>query len=873
MSGQATANMGEASGEQHPPIRFTVVSAVYNVAKYIDDFIGSLIAQTLPFDRHIELVLVDDGSTDNSAKIIRKWQKKFPANIQCVTRPNGGPAAARNTGLALASGEWVTFIDPDDFVAEDYFARVDETIRSDHGGELGLVSCALIFFEEAARLRHDTHPLRYRFANGLKVGPLADLGRFVQLNVTSAFFRRDIIDAAGLRFDERVRPVFEDADFACRFTLHAGDALAVFLPEAKYFYRRRADGSSLLQSASDKPEMYADKVRFGYLGALTEAQRICGHVPRHVQLTVLYSLSWDLQRLVDGVGPMPQLTPDQATAYIALLREVFTFIDDETIAGYDVHAVPEGLAVGLLHFFKNRPPSTPAVEAVSYDRTAGQICMVHRSGSEAMDVRYSVDGSETPAAFSKVRRSDLLGRTFLWEHIAWVDAPLRSLISVTAGGVPATIVARRRGQGQQAEVSTLVAALAPRVPPEPRMPPETRQLRMAARSPQARTSFTDAWLFMDRDSVADDSAEFFYRYVREQRADINAWFILRRDSPDWKRLAADRFRLIAFSEPAHAIALMNAKYLISSQADHYVTGYLNDRNYADRLKYRFVFLQHGVSRDDISGWLNGIGIDLMITSTGHEHRSIVADRSPYRFTRKECVLTGLPRHDALLAAVGDEKPTIVIMPTWRSALTGPALGPGNARAAIPAFHQSEFARRWKGLLRSARLREIADAAGHSITFVPHPNMEQYLRFFDVPKSIRVRRFGDGRSMQGLFQSMAAFVTDYSSKAFDAAYVGAPVVYYQFDRDAFFNGLHISRPGYFDCEADGFGPVCTEEGDTLRALEAQLQRGEPEPVYRGRAESTFPFRDGKCSERVLDAILAIDSAQQPPATVAADGDAA
>ena len=63
---------------------FTVVSAVYNVGKYLDDYFDSLVNQSLSFKRHIQLILVDDGSTDNSAEIIKKWQKQYAPPVPHV---------------------------------------------------------------------------------------------------------------------------------------------------------------------------------------------------------------------------------------------------------------------------------------------------------------------------------------------------------------------------------------------------------------------------------------------------------------------------------------------------------------------------------------------------------------------------------------------------------------------------------------------------------------------------------------------------------------------------------------------------------------------------------------------------------------------
>ena len=108
--------------------QYTVVSAVYNVEKYLNDYFSSLTRQSLNFKKHIQLILVDDGSTDRSAEIIKQWQAKFPKNIHYFYKENGGQASARNLGLQHTQTEWVVFTDPDDYLHPDYFKTVDTLI-------------------------------------------------------------------------------------------------------------------------------------------------------------------------------------------------------------------------------------------------------------------------------------------------------------------------------------------------------------------------------------------------------------------------------------------------------------------------------------------------------------------------------------------------------------------------------------------------------------------------------------------------------------------------------------------------------------------------------------------------------------------------
>jgi len=110
---------------RHGNFCYVVVSAVYNVEEYLDDYFRSLVRQSLDFRENITLILVDDGSTDTSAQLIKRWQVRYPENIIYLRKKNGGQGSARNYGLDYIEKEtdgfdYVTFIDPDDFVDVNY---------------------------------------------------------------------------------------------------------------------------------------------------------------------------------------------------------------------------------------------------------------------------------------------------------------------------------------------------------------------------------------------------------------------------------------------------------------------------------------------------------------------------------------------------------------------------------------------------------------------------------------------------------------------------------------------------------------------------------------------------------------------------------
>ena len=93
--------------------KLSVIVPVYNVEKYIDKCLNSLVNQTL---KDIEIIIVNDGSPDNSEKIINEYLNKYPDKIKYLKKENGGLSDARNYGLKYATGEFIAFVDSDDYI-------------------------------------------------------------------------------------------------------------------------------------------------------------------------------------------------------------------------------------------------------------------------------------------------------------------------------------------------------------------------------------------------------------------------------------------------------------------------------------------------------------------------------------------------------------------------------------------------------------------------------------------------------------------------------------------------------------------------------------------------------------------------------------
>ena len=111
----------------------------------------------------------------------------------------------------------------------------------------------------------------------------------------------------------------------------------------------------------------------------------------------------------------------------------------------------------------------------------------------------------------------------------------------------------------------------------------------------------------------------------------------------------------------------------------------------------------------------------------------------------------------------------------------------------------------------------------------------------------------------VFAESDLILTDYSSVAFDFAYLGKPVVYAQFDRETFYSGEHVYVKGYFDYARDGFGEVETEYGATVDRLIEYMENGcRLKDAYRARIDGFFAFRDAENCRRVTEKLLELEA---------------
>ncbi|MCW2131851.1 CDP-glycerol glycerophosphotransferase family protein [Arthrobacter sp. VKM Ac-2550] len=360
-----------------------------------------------------------------------------------------------------------------------------------------------------------------------------------------------------------------------------------------------------------------------------------------------------------------------------------------------------------------------------------------------------------------------------------------------------------------------------------------------------RTNGKRVWLVGERPYKAQDTGLHFFRYLRENRPDIEAYYVIDPASPEARNLSG-LGNVVDYRSKRH--------FELSLQAERFIGSHHPDFLYPTRLpQFRRavtgvkVFLQHGVMG---TKWMvpnygkkaSGFDTDLFIVSSDREKEYIVGD---FGYAPKDVAVTGLARFDSLFA--GDVKVKtnqILVIPTWRDWLQDPAL-----------FTESEYFQAWNQFLHDPELRQIAERTSAEIVFCLHPNMQQFRHHFTGAPA-RIISQGEV-DVQHLLKESAVMVTDYSSVGFDFSFLEKPVHYYQFDRRRFLgpNGSHL------DLDAELPGKISFSASTLIAALEETLANGcvMPEDYVR-RAHRFIKYQDQNNCSRIFDAVCSAQAAE-------------
>ena len=354
----------------------------------------------------------------------------------------------------------------------------------------------------------------------------------------------------------------------------------------------------------------------------------------------------------------------------------------------------------------------------------------------------------------------------------------------------------------------------------------------------------DLWLISERGKEARDNAYYFFKWLKQNHPEINAKYIISKDSRDLSKLEKWSNDIVYYNTLNHYIKIWKAKYLIST----HIMGYTPDSVFFTRYDRKFnifrskkkIFLQHGITWFIIEPLFKKyINLDLFICGSQKEYEVV---ESKYGYPKGVVQYTGFCRFDNLHDA--SAKKQILVMPTWRMYIDR------------NNFEQSEYFAVYKDLLCSVQLSNMLEKHGYNLVFYPHYEFQSKIHLFKELKVSPLISIADmNYDVQQLLKESEILITDFSSVFFDMMYMSKSILFYQFDQEKhssshYKNSLQTS---YYDLNK--IGPVVTTQHELLTTLESLLENPVDESKkYQDYISEVFTLKDTNNNKRVFEAII-------------------
>ena len=880
---------------------FSVVMACYNAENHLDETINSLLGQSFSFGSNIQLILVDDGSTDKTAEICLKYQNQYPDNIIYLYQENQGQGAARNFGLKYVKGKYINFLDSDDKFSGNTFYSVYEFFEK-HYDEIDFVSVPIFFFDKAV----GQHPLNYKFEED-KIIDLNKNWDYPQLSSSSAFFKKELFDNYSFKTD-----FVNSEDSLMINKMLIDNPIYGVVKDAIYWYRKRTNDSSTIDSSTSKKDFYIDRLKRYFKELINYSKEKYGNVVKFIQYLIVYDLQWMF--IVEDVSEI--LTAEEIKEVYIHIQDILSEIEDEVILSLrddklniSHHMLATKYATVNINL--NKEVRYENIHSNYNNNIAGVYCEntlidkldKHRLWLDIIEIKGNtlyISGflmsffDDEDVKIEIAKNGKIYPTTTVYYHNnskKFLNCSLESQFNFDCE-IPlenkenskVEIYARFIGENSDetskwklpigfadyARMSELsnysicgnyflkfndnnfyinrynyFKMIKSEIP---------ILLRVLKRKESYYTSILffrfvylllypfyrkkRIWLFMDRQENADDNAEHLYKYAVTQKDNIKKYFTVSDEFGDFTRLS-NLPNVLEFYSIKQRLVYLFAEKIISSHPDENILNPFmgkNVKSYSGLINSDKIFLQHGVTKDNVSSWLHKSDKNLkLITTVSDAERKSFLDPG-YNYDENIIQTLGFPRFDNLKTNEKTKR-QILIAPSWRTDLHN---------MTIKYIMDSNYFKTINSLINNKTLISIAEKYDYKIIFKPHPMVYGYVDLFETNEYVTIN---EKTTYQVLFKDSDLLITDYSSIAFDFSYMKKPIIYYQHDDDYNF------KEGYFKYKTMGFGDVITDENILIAKIEEYLKNDcKMEEIYTKRVNSFYKYNDRNNCKRVYNATL-------------------
>ncbi|MGL5056485.1 MAG: CDP-glycerol glycerophosphotransferase family protein [Fusobacteriaceae bacterium] len=354
----------------------------------------------------------------------------------------------------------------------------------------------------------------------------------------------------------------------------------------------------------------------------------------------------------------------------------------------------------------------------------------------------------------------------------------------------------------------------------------------------------EIWIISETENQAQDNGYYFFKYLRENFPQKNVYYIIEKTASNIFELEK-LGNILYLGEYKTMVYLLGAKYILSTHGLWMLPSELGitKKHTKKIISGKKIRLGHGVT-----AMKNGSAVyskkvfslnDFFVASSEFEKNIFIEE---YGYLDKEILLTGFPRYDDMENEAKNK--VITFMPTWRDKQDN--LGSD--------FLKTEFYFKVKSLLKNEDFKQFLKKNKIIFYIYLHENFQKYNKYFlefetDEIKLIQNKE----KNVKELLKISSCLISDYSSVIFDFAYIGKPVISYQFDYDSYINSRK-EKP-FIDIKTEIPSFVTDEEQEVIRLIK-EIEKNNFKIIEKNKAliKKYFKYTDSKNCERLYKEIL-------------------
>lgn len=865
--------------------KVSVIVPVYNVEEYLSNCLESLLMQTISH-KEMEILLIDDGSTDNSLMICQEYAELFDI-FKVYTQENVGVSATRNRGIFQAKGKYILFLDADDTLTPetvkevmDYFDTVYE--------EVDLVTYKIIPYKNGvAQAPH----FRYKYMTKTGIYDLNEYPYCIQttMNIVVKNDKR-------FHFDTEL-DYHEDQKY---ITEILADKMKIgYCHKGEYKYNKHS--GSAIYTRNYSYYMFEKRMELGekYFSAYE------GEVPRYIQNMVLTDFFWEqindtllpyhykgnkyteayerIQNLLAKVDisliiDHPQMDTFHKHFWLSLKKNISPIVvcNEDNISilidGQSVYNrsnveiivnkidAEKGMFIvrgfiksPIFNYIKempelyvvtsvNRKEKVELFESINscYKTTAktnlfwGFCCEIKQIDLHEIYFTVVIDGIEYCTSFY------LLPSAIINKEVK-IDSFVRDSKKISIRDNRIVLEECNFEQKQQVFSDNTK-----------KQKSGIQRIRNIAIKQKAEKRI---WLYSDSRGIGTDNAYYQFQHDWKKKDGVQRIYVCDGNKNEMEEYFSEEQRknLVNYGTDIHKILYLSAEYVFTSFIDARPRlPFLNDAEYAfyrDMEQPKVIYLQHGVLHADLQYTQSAerCKVDKIVVSSYFECENYVNN---YHYRKEDIIPVGAPRYD-YIHKEKKAKNRIIFAPSWRSYLT--AMGTDNLRTCdYSVLTNSDYFTKFMTFLSDKRLEKFLEEHDLYIDAKIHQNMRDAVGMLHFDND-RVQLVDSVE-----IEDYKLFITDISSYVFDFAYLNRPIFYFVPDMEQFESGMNHYRKLDLPFE-EAFGKLVLTPEDAVNELIRIVENNfVSDEIYSKRMEEFFlPMED--CCEKLYE-ILKKDGGQ-------------